>query len=277
MYQALKVMGLVVLALVVVGVLLGGGFLLGSATTSREVAIAPQPGAGYGPGMMQDQVTGPAPFDRPGITGRGGFDPRAERRGALGGMGQDGFGRGVPADVEPLTIDEVTLAVEAFLTRLGRENLALGKIIIFDNHAYAVIEDTSSGQGAFEVLVDPVRQVVRLEPGPSMMWNAVYGVHGSDPIRGAGRMAGAGEAYGPTTVTADAEPLTEAEARDKAAAYLAEAYPAQTLAGTAEAFPGYFTFEVEADGALVSMLSVHAYTGQVWYHSWHGAFVARGE
>jgi len=83
--------------------------------------------------------------------------------------------------------------------------------------------------------------------------------------------------YGPTTVTADAQMLTEAEARDKAAAYLEEAYPDQTLADTAEAFPGYFTFDVESDGTPVSMLSVNAYTGQVWYHTWHGTFVEMSE
>jgi len=142
-----------------------------------------------------------------------------------------------------------------------------------------VIEDTSTGQGAFEVLVDPSRQVVHLEFGPSMMWNTVYGMHGTDPILGAARMGGwmMGQGCGPTTVTAGETALTDAEARDKAAAYLAEASPDQALADSAEAFPGYFTFEVERDGTPVSMLSVNAYTGQVWVHTWHGAFVEMSE
>ena len=50
-----------------------------------------------------------------------------------------------------------------------------------------------------------------------------------------------------------------------------------TLSATAEAFPGYFTFDVEADGKPVSMLSVNASTGPVWYHTWHGAFIEMSE
>ena len=161
---------------------------------------------------------------------------------------------------------------------LGIVVLALGEIMIFDNHAYVVIDDTTTGQGAFEVLVDPARLVVHLEYGPSMMWNTVYGMHGSDPVLGAARMGGMmGGGYGLATTTTDATPLTEAEAREKAAAYLEQAYPDRTLAATAEAFPGYFTFDVESGGAPVSMLSVNAYTGQVWYHTWHGTFVEMSE
>jgi heat shock protein HslJ len=46
---------------------------------------------------------------------------------------------------------------------------------------------------------------------------------------------------------------------------------------TADAFPGYYTLHIAKDGTLTGMLSVNAYTGQVWYHSWHGAFVASTE
>ena len=282
MNQALKVLGIVVLGLVFVGVLLGGGYLIGRAVTTREV-VSFRPGAGtYGSGMMQgwdDDV----PYSGPNMMdGRGGGR-------SSGGMA-DRFGRGTATDVEPLTVEATAEAVQTFLDELGKENLALGEIMIFDNHAYAVIEDTTSGQGAFEVLVEPGRQVVHLEYGPSMMWNTVYGMHGSDPILGTSRMGGwmtqapapcagvDGECgYGPATVTSDATPLTETEAREKAAAYLEQAYPDQTLSATAEAFPGYFTFDVESGGTPVSMLSVNAYTGQVWYHTWHGTFVEMSE
>jgi hypothetical protein len=280
MNQALKVLGIVVLALVVVGVLLGGGFLIGRAVTSREVIAYPQAGDAYGPGMMQGWDRDQAPFNRPGMMDRDGRQLGYDGGRPFGPM-MDDFGRGLSADVEPLTIEAATEAVQTFLDDLGRENLELGEVMIFDNQAYAVIEDTTTGQGAFEVLVDPVRQVVHLEYGPSMMWNTVYGMHGTDPIAGVGRMGGRMMGGiggpGPATITTDATPLTEAEAREKGAAYLAEAYPDLTLAATAEAFPGYFTFEVESDSAPVSMLSVNAYTGQVWYHTWHGTFVEMSE
>jgi hypothetical protein len=289
MNQALKVLGIVVLALVAVGVLLGGGFLIGRSVTSREVIAYPQADDAYGPGMMQGWDRDRAPFNRPGMMDRDSRQPGYDGGRPFGPMMED-FGRGLSADIEPLTIEAATEAVQTFLDDLGRENLALGEVMIFDNHAYAVIEDTTTGQGAFEVLVDPVRQVVHLEFGTSMMWNTTYGMHGTDPITGTGRMGGrmtqapapwAGVAgigdFGPATIPTDATPLTDAEAREQALAYLEQTYPDQTLSATAEAFPGYYTFDVETDGAPVSMLSVNAYTGQVWYHTWHGTFVEMSE
>jgi hypothetical protein len=306
MNQTIKVLGIVVLALVVLGVLLGGGFLIGRAVTARQAVTAyPRALAAdgvYGPGMMQGWDEYQAPYNRGGMMGgwdgdqapynrggmMGGWDAPSRPNGGLpfGGMrgGFDRmpmFGREAVANAEPLTIESTTEAVQTFLDSLGKENLALGEVMIFDNHSYAVIEDTTTGQGAFEVLVDPARQVVHLEFGPSMMWNTTYGMHGTDPITGAGRMGGRMmgglDEFGPSTVPTDATPLTDAEAREQALAYLAQAYPDQTLSATAEAFPGYFTFDVETDGTPVSMLSVNATTGQVWYHSWHGTFVEMSE
>src|SRR6202022_204555 len=39
-----------------------------------------------------------------------------------------------------------------------------------------------------------------------------------------------------------------------------------------DSFPGYYTVHVMKDGTTSGMLSVNAYTGQVWYHAWHGSF-----
>jgi hypothetical protein len=41
----------------------------------------------------------------------------------------------------------------------------------------------------------------------------------------------------------------------------------------ADAFYGYYTLHVLTDGKMTGVLSVNGYTGQVWYHTWHGAFV----
>jgi len=39
-------------------------------------------------------------------------------------------------------------------------------------------------------------------------------------------------------------------------------------------FPGYYSFETTVNGKTRGMLSLNASTGAVWYHSWHGAFLA---
>jgi hypothetical protein len=31
------------------------------------------------------------------------------------------------------------------------------------------------------------------------------------------------------------------------------------------------------DGKVAGMLSVNGYTGQVWYHTWHGNFISERE
>jgi len=41
----------------------------------------------------------------------------------------------------------------------------------------------------------------------------------------------------------------------------------------ADAFFAYYTLHVLTDGQVTGMLSVNGYSGQVWYHTWHGAFM----
>ena len=38
-------------------------------------------------------------------------------------------------------------------------------------------------------------------------------------------------------------------------------------------FYGYYTLHVEKDGNIIGMLSVNGFSGDVWYHNWHGDFV----
>ena len=38
--------------------------------------------------------------------------------------------------------------------------------------------------------------------------------------------------------------------------------------------PGYFTVHLEKDGRMEAMLGVNAFSGAVWYHTWHGTYVA---
>ena len=40
---------------------------------------------------------------------------------------------------------------------------------------------------------------------------------------------------------------------------------------------GYYTVHTLKDGKITGMLSVNGYSGEVWYHSWHGPFIASKE
>ena len=44
-----------------------------------------------------------------------------------------------------------------------------------------------------------------------------------------------------------------------------------------ETFYGYYTFDFSESGQVAGMLSVNGYTGDVWYHTWHGQFIAMAE
>jgi hypothetical protein len=46
------------------------------------------------------------------------------------------------------------------------------------------------------------------------------------------------------------------------------------IAEEAERYYGYYTIHsVTKDGEISGMLSVNGFTGQVWYHNWHGTFI----
>jgi hypothetical protein len=42
-------------------------------------------------------------------------------------------------------------------------------------------------------------------------------------------------------------------------------------------FPGYYTLHTLRGDRITGMLSVHASTGDVWYHTWHGRFLQMQE
>ncbi len=68
--------------------------------------------------------------------------------------------------------------------------------------------------------------------------------------------------------------VAKGRARQIAAQYLTAAFPGATP-DEDTAFPGYFTFDVDAErnGKTFGMLSVNAYTGQIWHHTWHGTLI----
>ena len=58
--------------------------------------------------------------------------------------------------------------------------------------------------------------------------------------------------------------------------WLARAHPGER-ASAVRAFPGYFTLDTTYGGKEAAMISVNAATGAVWYHGWHGGFLAGRE
>jgi len=199
--------------------------------------------------------------------------------GAGWGLGAAGLARGgmmgafgtSASSGRTISIDEAQSAVQAVLDRRGNRDLAIDEVIEFQDNFYASIRETSAGTGAFEVLVNRSTGAVTPEPGPNMMWNTKYGMMGGQAggMMGAtmmgGGVMGTATANGPMIVTSD-------QAAQAAQRWLDKNQPGST-ARTPDPFYGYYTVDLQMDGRLTGMLSVNGYTGQVWYHTWHGSFI----
>ena len=92
------------------------------------------------------------------------------------------------------------------------------------------------------------------------MWNTKYGM-----MRG-GILGGI---FGTPTA---AMPVSADQAKADAQQYLNAYYPG-TTAEEVFAFYGYYHVMVQLNGNDYGMMSVNGYTGQGWYHTWHGTFI----
>ncbi len=201
-----------------------------------------------GPGMMRGWRTGWRAS--PGMMG-----------GYMGGMMGGGYRAGSST---PLTLDQAVEAARQYLSTYGSTDLTLTEVMEFSNNFYAEVEEKSTGIHAFELLVDRYSGAVYPEPGPNMMWNTKYG-HMVGMMGGGWRQA-------PDTVS-----VTSEQARDLAQTWLDQYLPGTAAAEQADAFYGYYTIHVLKDGQVFGMLSVNGYTGEVWYHDWHGDFIGMKE
>jgi hypothetical protein len=83
-----------------------------------------------------------------------------------------------------------------------------------------------------------------------------------------------GNMMGALLPDADSEiAVNEQDAVNLAQEYLDDTLPGTTADDHADQFPGYYTIHVEQDGEVTGMLSVNAYSGQVFLHHWHGDFI----
>ena len=223
--------------LLIVGILMLVAGLIGIV-----FSCAPRPVPGYqyprGPGMMgPGGVMGPGGMMGPGMMGGGGF-----------------YRAGGPR----LSLDQAIKIVEDFLRDRNDPDLQVKEIMEFEFNFYAEFMEKSTGIGAFEALIDPYTGDIYPEPGPNMMWNTRYGMM-------SGMMWGTPSPSAPMTVT-------EEQALKYAQEFL-KGYLPGGKADEVERFYGYYTIHVLKDNQIYGMLSVNGYTGQVWYHAWHGPFL----
>ena len=210
-------------------------------------------------GTLGGQSSGPAMMGGSGQSwGSGMMGGQGQRSGAgmMGSAGGMGMGMGMawlPGDGVAVPSIPAARARAAAAARPAR--LHPGEVMWFDNGFYVELKD-STEKAATEVIVDPRTGAVSTEPGPAMMWNLRFGMH-------PGRLS--------TNTVAGAVDATRARAI--ATAWLA-ANRSGTTIGSIDAYPGYFTLDLRHNGTVSGMMSVSSSSGAVWYHTWHGAFIA---
>lgn len=266
---------LIVIAILVVT---GGIFFAGS-MYARNIGF--NPGMMFGYGWNNNNSYGP------GVMGFGRGSSVAGPW-MMGGYGWNN--NGASSTATPLTVDKAKAAAEKYLSNLNNPDLKVVEVMVFSNNAYIVVKETSTGLGAFELLVDPVSQVAYPEYGPNMMWNLKYGGNNRQDMMGGrgygmmgggygGMMGGYGWNYqnaNPSNVSANM-PVTKDQAIKDAQAYLDQYQNGAVAADDPTQFYGYYTLDFSKDGKVVGMLSINGYNGQIFLHTWHGTFIQEAD
>lgn len=157
-----------------------------------------------------------------------------------------------------LDFGEVKNLAGKYLEENNLSNLEISEIMEFSQNFYIEIIEKDTGIGAMELLVDKSSGAIFPEYGPNMMWNLKYGIHS--------RMS--------LSRSSTDMPIVKDEALDIAGKYLAKINTGESAGSDIVKFYGYYTIHTETEnGEVAGMLSINGFTGQVWYHSWHGAFI----
>jgi hypothetical protein len=179
----------------------------------------------------------------------------------FGGM-MRGFGYGAPYTYSgtPLNITTADTIAQNYVTSIGNPDLVVKQIEEYTNNFYVQVSEKSTGNGAFELLINKYSGSIYPEMGPNMMWNTQYGM-----MRG-GILGGI---FGTPTTTMT---VTAAQAKADAQTYL-NSYISGATTGDITTFYGHYTIEILKGGTTYGMLSVNGYSGQIWFHTWHGTFI----
>jgi hypothetical protein len=222
-------------------------------------------------GSSNRMAAGPGGTHGPGMMG-GAF-------GGVGGGGTGAAGMGTPTAAQ---LSRVASQVNSWLASNGYPGFKAAEVMAFTNNDYVAVHD-QKGKPAFELLTDLNTNWLMEEP-PSMMWNTRYGMMGDygsriGPMMGGSMMGGSWNSW---SARGTGKVNTTAAAVTIANRWLATAHPGEQVASDAGGsamgkFPGYYTFDTTYRGKTYGMLSVNGTTGAVWYHGWHGTFLAEQE
>ncbi|MDO8725781.1 MAG: hypothetical protein Q7J35_06925 [Candidatus Methanoperedens sp.] len=150
-----------------------------------------------------------------------------------------------------VSLEQASNIAKRYLAAQNNPDLELADLEEWEFNFYVEYKEKSTGTKAFQVLIDKYGGTVSPEMGPNMMWNIKYGMMGSQT----GNMT-----------------LAKEQAMASAQQFLDSRLPG-TKAEDSGMFYGYYHFDVKKDNKMYGMLDVNGYSGQVWYHTWHGNYI----
>ncbi|MCL5959190.1 MAG: hypothetical protein M1358_07700 [Chloroflexi bacterium] len=185
--------------------------------------------------------------------GYGGMTGMSGMAGMMGGP--------AAANATPIGVERAVTTAQNYVTGSGNRNLKLDEVMEFAGNYYAQVVEQDTGMHAFEMLVDKYTGAVFPEMGPNMVWNVKYGM-----MRG--MMGRWSLGWSQTT----SMPIDPTRAQDLARQYL-KTQGLRLDVDEPDEFYGYYTLHTLRDGEIEGMLSVNGYSGEIWYHTWHGPFI----
>ena len=203
----------------------------------------------YNPGGYQSGQMGPGMMNNPGYNYSYGSGMMGDGSGMMGNMMTSNMMALYYPESKPITQDEAIKSMESFARQYG-SNVKVEDFMVFSSNYYAVLNDTDSDQNIAEVMVDRYSGSAYPEPGPNMMWNTRYG---------AGRTQAGSTGY-------------DLDGAKKLAENFLTGYLPGAQIWETKAMPGYYTFDFGRKD-IEGMMSVNAYTGQIWVHTWHGSYL----
>ncbi|SNQ60672.1 hypothetical protein [Candidatus Methanoperedens nitratireducens] len=150
-----------------------------------------------------------------------------------------------------VSLEQAGEIAKRYLAVQNNPDLELADLEEWEFNFYVEYKEKSTGTKAFQMLIDKYSGIISPEMGPNMMWNTKYGMMGTQP----GAMT-----------------LTKEQATASAQQFLASRLSG-TKAEDSGAFYGYYHFDVKKNNQMYGMLDVNGFSGQVWYHTWHGNFI----
>jgi hypothetical protein len=209
--------------------------------------------------------------------GMGGGQNHSDTGKGMGAMMLASGGTAYRPDGSMLRMDDAIGIASGYMNSLGIGALALDEVEEWEFNYYVVVKEAEpSPYKAFQLIIDKWTGSVMPEPGPNMMWNRKYGFMMNSMSDGMSpRMRKRDRRIADPNMT-----VTPEAAESAASQFLHQRFARPLLVdATPDVYFGYYTFDVNdvATGTKYGMLSVNGSTGQVWYHTWHGSFIAGKE